>query len=209
MSKNDPLKGKTIGELSNLDMLEFSRMSRAELSRVVSRLSSAANKRMKRIEEKGYKHNPAYKSAEKSGGKFGAKGKTLNQLRSEYMRVTRFLQAKTSTVKGYKQVQIEAAKRIGIPDDVTISENDWSDFWDFYNKVEHIVMAFVPYVSKQKYVFDFFIENRDEFEFSDDESDDDSNSGMKGMIKALKKNLGIEDDDEPKRDISEFFEVKE
>ena len=101
MAKN-PFKGKSIGDISSMSIEELNAMDRPTLAKAVSRLASAANKRLKRFEGSELE-SPATKSVEKSGGKFGTRGKTLNQLRSEFIRAKNFLGNKTSTIKGYKQ----------------------------------------------------------------------------------------------------------
>ena len=79
-------------------------------------LVSKANKRMRRMEKKGYK-SPAYKSAVKSGGKFHNKrGATFNEKQKEYHRVKQFLGMKTSTIKGSKKVIKDMLKSTGLDD---------------------------------------------------------------------------------------------
>ena len=65
-----------------------------------SRLASLANKRVARLESNGLKESPAYKQYIESGGKFGVKGKTYNQVQTELSRLNKFINAQTSTVKG-------------------------------------------------------------------------------------------------------------
>lgn len=152
---------KSLEELANLDIADFSLMNRRELSKVVSRLSSAANKRLKRMEQKEIE-SPAYKSAQKSGGRFGAKGKTLNQLRAEYMRVSDFLKMKTSTVKGYKKVKQEFYKRVEAKIGEELTEDELSKFWSFYNEIEPSLEAVkYTYKDRQKVVYEIFTESKD------------------------------------------------
>lgn len=95
------VSGKSIKQLTRIHAATINKMDEATLRAVVTRLSSAANKRIQRIEEKGIT-TPATREAERGGGRFSAKGKNLNQLRSEYKRVKSFLKSETSTLKGYK-----------------------------------------------------------------------------------------------------------
>lgn len=73
---------------------ELMGLSTQQLREAVSRLSSTANKRMKRIEKSGL-FSPAVKEA---GGKFGTRGKDYNALLSEYMRVRSFIKNPTSSI---------------------------------------------------------------------------------------------------------------
>lgn len=100
--KGYKVEGKSIQQLMRLRPTTIEKMSQKDLARVVTRLSSAANKRVRRIEAKGIS-TPATRQAERSGGKFSAKGKNLNELRSEYKRVKTFLKSETSTLTGYKK----------------------------------------------------------------------------------------------------------
>lgn len=84
-----------------------------------NRLVSMANKRLRRLEKKGYK-SPAYKSVMKSGGKFhNRRGASFNEKQKEYHRVKQFLGMKTSTIKGSKKVINDMLKATGLDDVVT------------------------------------------------------------------------------------------
>ena len=84
-----------------------------------NRLVSMANKRLRRLEKKGYK-SPAYKSVMKSGGKFhNRRGASFNEKQKEYHRVKQFLGMKTSTIKGSKKVLNDMLKATGLDDVVT------------------------------------------------------------------------------------------
>lgn len=77
----------------------------------VSRLVSLANKRLKRLEEKGYTDNPAYV---KSGGYFSIKGKNHNETQKELARLNRFINATTSTIRGTNRLLKEMAENTGV-----------------------------------------------------------------------------------------------
>lgn len=66
-----------------------------------SRQASLANKRVKRLEENGLQDSPAYQGYLASGGgKFSVKGKDYNEVQAELSRLRKFIDAKTSTVRG-------------------------------------------------------------------------------------------------------------
>lgn len=156
-------KGKSIGEIADMSIEELNAMDRGTLAKAVSRLSSAANKRIKRIKEQGLE-TPATKSVDKSGGKFSTRGKSLNQLRSEFIRAKRFLANKTSTVKGYKAFKKEFFDRVQAKADIraNLSDSELNRFWDIYSKSANLQ----PFVNGspvlQKIVFDMFIKYQDE-----------------------------------------------
>lgn len=86
-----------------------------ELRKEVSRLSSMANKRLKRLENAGLTHSPAYKKWLAEGGqKFGVKGKTINEVQAELARLRNFINSKTSTIRGLNATLKEMAANTGM-----------------------------------------------------------------------------------------------
>ena len=87
--------------------------NKADLSHIVSRMSSVANKRLKAMEKKGISYsNSQFPDAIAGVRKFGAAGKTLGQLRSEFKRLHGFLNSKMSTLTGRTKAYYEAKKRV-------------------------------------------------------------------------------------------------
>lgn len=86
----------------------------SEYRREASRLASLANKRAQRLEANGLQDSPAYQMYLKTGGKFGVKGKTHNELQQEVSRLKRFIDMNTSTVKGVTNTLKEMAANTGI-----------------------------------------------------------------------------------------------
>lgn len=76
---------------------------------IVSRLASAANKRLRNLERKGYE-TPASMRVEYSGGKISVKGKSGTELINEFNRAKRFLKSPSSTIKGWKK-QVEKIEK--------------------------------------------------------------------------------------------------
>ena len=96
------LTGKSVNQLVHLSATEIKGYDRQNLARIVTKLNSAANKRVTRLEKAGY-NTPAMRAAKlDKGERFSVAGKNLKQLRAEYIRVSGFLKADTSTKKGYK-----------------------------------------------------------------------------------------------------------
>ena len=123
----------TIEQLIDLDITDVQRMNRRELAAVVSTLSSAANKRLARLERSDVGElSPAYQQAQKRGQRFSVAGKNVNQLRNEYKAVTQFLKRETSTVSGWKKVRKETYSRIG--GDFKSAEQE-KRFWKAYRKL--------------------------------------------------------------------------
>lgn len=96
------LTGKSVNDLVHLSATQIKGYDRQNLARIVTKLNSAANKRVTRLEKAGY-NTPAMRAAKvDKGRRFSVAGKNLKQLRAEYIRVSGFLKADTSTKKGYK-----------------------------------------------------------------------------------------------------------
>ena len=103
-------------KLMDIGIEDFNKLTEPELREVVRKLNRTANQRLRRAEALGME-TPATSAVKRSGGTFTTRGKNLNQLRAEYRRVTDFLTAKTSTVRGFEQVKKETAeslKRSGV-----------------------------------------------------------------------------------------------
>lgn len=85
------------------------------LRKEVSRMASAANKRLNRLQANDLQALPAFQAWEQNGAiKFSVKGKDYNQLQSEYWRLKNFLDDRTSTVRGANDFLREMAKNTGI-----------------------------------------------------------------------------------------------
>ena len=96
------LTGKSVNDLVHLSATQIKGYDRQNLARIVTKLNSAANKRVTRLEKAGY-NTPAMRAAKvDKGRRFSVAGKNLKQLRAEYIRVSNFLKADTSIIKGYK-----------------------------------------------------------------------------------------------------------
>ena len=107
--------GKSIADLIRTGSQHLNRLKEENLRKVVTRLSSAANKRADRMEKSG-ESSPALDARAQSGGRFSAKGKFGEALKNEFLRVKQFLQDPTSSLKGWNQRKKEAleeAKRRG------------------------------------------------------------------------------------------------
>lgn len=88
-------------------------ITKANLSKAVSTLSSVANKRLKRMESKGWRYTKSNPDDEGDGyvagyKKFGAKGKDSVELQNELKRLTNFLHDDASTITGYRKEAAEA-----------------------------------------------------------------------------------------------------
>lgn len=103
-----------------------------------SRLASMANKRLKRLEEGGYKDSPAYSKWLSEGGvKFGVRGKSHNELQKEVSRMKKFIDSETSTIRGINRTLKDMAKNTGIKyKNLKELQKKASKFFELASKVE-------------------------------------------------------------------------
>lgn len=130
------VSGMSINDILNMSEKKFNKLSEKDLRKVVGRLVSAVNKRVRRFEKAGIS-TPATRALEKSGGMLSTKGKDLNQLRTEYARARDFLNMETSTRKGFENVQkktIQTLKERG----VNITTSELNDLFVVYNKLKEL-----------------------------------------------------------------------
>lgn len=130
------VSGMSIQDILNMDISTFNKLNTSDLRKVVGRLVSAGNKRLRSF-ERANEISPATRHVMKSGGAFSTKGKDLNALRSEYTRAKNFLQSKTGTRKGWKQVKnetISGLKKRGID----MSESQFNDVWKAYEELKEL-----------------------------------------------------------------------
>ena len=127
------LTGKSVNQLVHLSATQIKGYDRQNLARIVTKLNSAANKRVTRLEKAGY-NTPAMRAAKvDKGQRFSVAGKNLKQLRTEYIRVSGFLKADTSTKKGYKGF-LKKIKKAFEGKGVKIGGKGGTDMQDFIQK---------------------------------------------------------------------------
>lgn len=130
------VSGMSVQDILNMDIDTFNKLNTSDLRKVVGRLVSAGNKRLRSFERAG-ESSPATRHVAKSGGAFSTKGKDLNALRAEYTRAKNFWQAKTGTRKGWKQVKKETLaglKKQG----VEMTESQFNDVWKAYEDLKEL-----------------------------------------------------------------------
>ena len=130
------VSGMTVQDILNMDNATFNKLTESEMKKVVGRLVSAGNKRLRSFERAG-ESSPATRHVDRSGGSFSTKGKDLNALRAEYTRAKNFMQAKTGTRKGWtktKRETIEGLRKQG----VEMSEKQFENVWKAYEDLKEL-----------------------------------------------------------------------
>lgn len=106
----------------------------------VSRLNSMANKRIKRLTESEFSSSPAYQKWLKEGGEiFSIRGKTQSEVWKEYYRVKSFLDSKTSSITGTKEVLKNINKYTGMNLPIEQVKEVAADYFNLASKVSEWV----------------------------------------------------------------------
>lgn len=130
------VSGMSVQDILNMDNETFNKLSTSDMRKVVGRLVSAGNKRLRSF-ERAEERSPATRHVAKSGGAFSTKGKDLNALRSEYTRAKNFLQSKTGTRKGWKQVKRETISELK-KHGVQMTEKQFDKVWKAYEDLKEL-----------------------------------------------------------------------
>lgn len=125
-----------ISDILDISLEDFAKLTKPELRKLTQTLADAANKRINRLkkDEDISEYSPALRAIEKSGGKISTKGKDMHGLQKEFIRASNFLKAKTSTKKGFEQVQQEFTERVSKGYGYRLSYDESKKFWTTYNK---------------------------------------------------------------------------
>lgn len=131
------VSGKSVSDILNMDINTFNSLKLPEMRKVVGRLVSAGNKRLRSFERAGESSPATRYILDESGGVFSTRGKNLNQLRAEYMRAKSFLESKTGNRKGWAQVKKETIETLETKG-IHMTENQWERFWKSYQKLKQL-----------------------------------------------------------------------
>lgn len=134
-SRDSLVKGKTTKQILEMDVKTFNALTEGEMRTLVTRISSAANKRIQTLEKLPFQ-TPALSIAKKYGGHFSSVGKKdLAQLRIEFTRIRNFMAAPTSSKKGaeeYISKMQTALTDAGLP----MSPEQIGEMWTIYDKLK-------------------------------------------------------------------------
>lgn len=145
---------KSIREIMDIGLDEFLSMPVRDLRKAVSQLSSAANKRLKRL-QKSDLLSPAMIEAQETGGKFGTKGKSEIELQIEFRRVSNFLQSQSSTVTGARQLLEETRSALSDTFGIGIDKADFNELIQGYKQIMEESPDFQSRALRYKYLREF------------------------------------------------------
>lgn len=101
--------GMSVQDVLDMPISKFQNYTPTEQREIVSRLASAANKRLRTL-EKGNINNSATMKLHESGGKISVRGKAGSELTKELIRAREFLTNKFSSKKEWNKVIRAVAK---------------------------------------------------------------------------------------------------
>ena len=139
-----------------MDIDEFSSLSKSQLREAVSRLASAANKRLKRLEETNLT-SPATLEVKDSGGKFGTRGKSEIELQVEYRRVSNFLRNKTSTVTGARKLENETRQELETKYGIILKQEDYNELLQGFKEIANESPDYISRALRYKYLKEYDI----------------------------------------------------
>lgn len=136
----------TVKDLLNLTPEKIIKMNEKELRKATQTLSSASNKRVKRLKERGLEKvstalqgaKRTNKNKDKSLNLFSTRGKNINQLRHEFIRNVNFLSAKTSTVKGAQVLERDVYQNLFGVNYSKLSKKDKARLWGLFHRVTEL-----------------------------------------------------------------------
>lgn len=111
---------------------------RASIARQVSRYAQMANKRMQRLEDNNLEMVSAFKEWERQGQPhYSVKGKSYNELQSEFWKIKKVLDDTTSTVRGANNYLKKMANQMGFKS-MSLSEvkENVVGYWKVFSKVQ-------------------------------------------------------------------------
>lgn len=123
MARKRITQGMSVDDILIMSMSKFQQYSDREQKEIVSRLVSAANKRLRRLEKNDIV-NPATLRVDFSGGKFSTAWKSGTDLENELYRAKSFMKSKFSTMRGWKDFNKKIDKEININDDNNDTDSD-------------------------------------------------------------------------------------
>ena len=133
--------GLSIKDIINMDWEDVAKLTRKELATLTSRLVSASNKRLRRLEKSDYiGESPAYRSVRARTGdtRFSVKGKSHGQIERTFKEAKHFLTLKTSTLSGYKSVLKNVRETINTKIGRRVTDMDVSKLFNTLHKAQEL-----------------------------------------------------------------------
>lgn len=131
-----------IKDILNISQEDIMSMNTKELKKVVQQMSNVSKQRVRRL-EKANIHSHAKENILGDNEISKTRNMNINQLRSEYKKLYSFLNAKTSTVGGAKQVEKELIDRLGFKQSAENTTEKINTLFDAFGRIEQLAPAIV------------------------------------------------------------------
>lgn len=209
MAKFD-VTGLSIKDIASLGKNTIDQLSKdGDLSRVVSRLVSAMNKRIRYLgkSEVG-RLSPTYQAYERRvqkglgrNGFYSVKGKDTQQLKDLYNQLSKSLNSDVTTVRGWKQHRQEVFDRIGY--NFNNDQDREKKFWELYRKFQEQDPSYKQYRKEISDKVLSYIAN----EIGSDYTDSEENIKMiqDKVDELYEEFMGEENDEDQETGTSQFF----
>lgn len=187
----------SLKSLTDLSERELSSLSNNDLSKVVSRLTYVANKRITRLSKTDV-FSPAYEGFKRRGeGKFISKGKNEFELKKEFLRAKEFLNMETSTVHGSQAVRREVREKLKKKHNIEITNKQYNDFFKAYERLKEIDSS----ISNKLMKYNVFEEISN---IIDDKNVDEVVEEMRNKLEQIyEQSVG-----DTNNDVSKFFRIE-
>lgn len=193
------VSGMSVQDILNMDNATFNKLTVSDMRKVVGRLVSAGNKRLRSFERAG-ESSPATRHVMRSGGAFSTKGKDLNALRAEYVRAKNFLQAKTGNRKGWaktKRETVEGLRKQG----VEMPENLFDKVWKAYEDLKELS----PEVANRGLKYSVLKDVADMVTDESKSADEIATTLYENLSQIYEEQAGLENG---VKGVSDFFEIE-
>lgn len=135
------VKGKVRGRNIKKAMQQLHEKKKQKLYRKLKSLYKQAKRDIRELQQHNLGDTPAIQKLQENGKiKFSVKGKTYNELQSDYFRLRRFVDSETSNLKGATEVLKNIARNTKIQyEDLNDLISKSKVFFDIASKVEQIL----------------------------------------------------------------------
>lgn len=121
--------GLSVSEIMNMPISKLTSYTPSQQREIVSRVASAANKRLRTLEKQNIS-NPATRKLTASGGKISVRGKSGDELIKEFNRARAFMKNKFSSAKEWKKT----VKKLSQSEQLSnIPEQEIGEVFDYYD----------------------------------------------------------------------------
>lgn len=136
--------GLSVSEIMQMPISKLTSYTPTQQREIVSRVASAANKRLRNLEKQGIS-NPATRKLYESGGKLSVRGKTGDELIKEFNRARDFMKNRFSSAKEWKKTVKKLSQSEQLQD---IPEQQIGEVFDYYDNARETDPNIINELSK-------------------------------------------------------------